>query len=172
MKLVFTSDWHIRSDQPICRSDNFWDIQEKTLKQINEIASKNNASIINAGDIFHRSNPKKSQELEILLSVIFKNMIYYIAGNHDLKNGSIDNFEKGSIGVLNSFPKWFHYNFIYTSLINILFFDYGIDLTNNFNENIMCVFHQYCELEKLPNYIENGITAKELLNKYNYDVFF
>ena len=67
MKLLFLSDLHFRSDSPICRLDNFSKVQEDTIDQIYDIAEKNNAKIIIAGDIFHKAKPENAQYLETYL---------------------------------------------------------------------------------------------------------
>lgn len=176
MKLIFTSDWHLRKDTPICRKDDFQIIQTQTLNFISKIAKKYNAKIIIAGDIYNKARLMYSQDLEILLYNIFKGIeIFFDAGNHDLQAHDIESVDRSNIGVLRNFNNW---NFCSDfkenkEKIYFKFFNYG-DEIKNINENEyfkICVLHKYCEEEKLPDYIDNGITAKGLLEKYNYDLF-
>jgi DNA repair exonuclease SbcCD nuclease subunit len=176
MKLIFTSDWHVRKDIPVCRKDDFLFLQKSTLTKIANIAFDNEAIIIHAGDIFHKAKPMYAQELEVMLYEIFKhNEIYFIAGNHDLLNHSVDNFDKGSIGVINKFENW--NSAIFKKVfgwMNIQFYDFGEELQNiNIIPNKLngAVLHKYCEIGNIPKYITDGITAKSLLENYDYDVF-
>ncbi len=174
-KLLITSDWHIRSDTPICRTDNFQEIQIKTLKQISKIATNNNALILIAGDIFHKAKPEKAQELEILLYQIFKeNSIYFIAGQHDLLYHKIENFDKGSIGVLSNYDNWYHFQEIQEmdSFCFFRCFDYGTDIIDkDYEKDSVCITHNYTCEKQLPFFIKNGYTAQQLLDEFDYDLF-
>jgi len=165
MKYILTSDWHIRYDIPICRKDNFLDIQENTLEFIYATAKKHNAAVIIAGDIFHRAIPEKSQELEILLfKHIKKAPTYIIAGNHDLKYHRVSNIEKGSFGVLK------HSDIVQENDIEgINFYNYSEQLQKD--KKGIAVLHRYCEKDNLPEYIEDGITAESLIDDFNYDLY-
>lgn len=178
MKFLFCSDLHVRSDKPVCRTDDFLDIQERVLKQIRDEALKEDIKyIIIAGDIFHRARPKNSQYLEILLNEIFYGFdVYFIPGQHDLINHSIQNMNQGSIGVLEKFHNWnctSHDVFVDTS---IRFFHFGEEIINDnkskhTNLNI-CVLHQFVNNKPLPPWLKDkGIEAKDLCEKYDYDVF-
>lgn len=176
MLLLLTSDWHLRKDTPICRKDDFQVMQIQILKFISKVAKKHNARVIIAGDIYNKARLMYSQDLEILLYNILKDIeIFFIAGNHDLQAHDIASIDRSNIGVLRNFNNW---NFCpdfkeYKEKIYFKFFNYG-DEIKNVNENEyfkICVLHKYCEEEKLPDYIDNGITAKELLGRYNYGLF-
>lgn len=166
MKLVFSSDFHLRNDQPVSRTDDFLQVQNDTLKFIAQICKQNNADLIIAGDIFNKAKQENMQFLINDLYNIFKKInIYFIAGNHDLLFHSIENFEKCNIGLLDKFDDWNHI----TNSNGIKFFDYGMEISNSINN--ICVMHRYCEIDSLPEYISDGITAKLLLEKYNYNYF-
>jgi DNA repair exonuclease SbcCD nuclease subunit len=174
MKYVFTSDWHVRNDNPINRLDDFQEVQRQTLFYIAEICKQNNADLITAGDLLNKSKQENMQELLNDLYDIFKGInVYYDAGNHDLLYKAIENFKKCNIGLLANFSGWFHIK----NINNISFFDYGEEIKDipllkglDDNEDI-CILHKYCEIDNLPEYINEGITAKYLLEKYNYNVF-
>lgn len=176
MKYLFTADWHVRPDTdiPICRSDNFFAVQKETLEFISKIAKSEDAIIFVAGDVFHKSRPDKSQELEIMLIDIFKDdVIFLVAGNHDLPYHRLKNIEKSSLGVLIRQDNWFllgnqGYDLNYESKG----FSWGEKIIdyNGYGDKLV-VIHKYCEIDSIPEYISDGITSKELLNKYKYDVF-
>ena len=174
MKLLFSSDWHLRNDKPISRIDDFQQVQKDTLIQIAKICKQNNAELIIAGDIFDK--PKDNiQELVNQVYEIFKDInIYFICGQHDLLFHSLDNFEKGNIGIINNFENWNHSEEIINSESIIWKFDYGkeiIDIDDYDNLIKICVWHKYCEKEQLPFYIKNGISAKDLIDNYNYNIY-
>lgn len=180
MKLLFTSDWHLRSDQITNRLDDFQQLQIDTLKFIANLAWNKDAVIIHAGDIFHKSKEENMQSMINQVYEIFKdNNIYFIAGNHDLLYKQIDNFDKCNIGLLSKFENWNNKNVkSITNDSEIFYLSNGQSIElYNFNEKILnrnkgiCVLHRYCEKDNLPEYINDGITAKLLLEKYDYDVF-
>jgi len=172
MKLLFCSDFHLRSTNPISRLDDFQQLQIDTLKFIAKVAIENNATIINAGDIFHKSKEENMQSLINQVYEIFKDIdIYFIAGNHDLLYKQIENFDKCNIGLLDKFDNWKHIQELSDPFIR--FFDFGAEIIDKDYEEYLsiCVLHKYCEKDNLPDYINDGITAKLLLEKYGYDVF-
>lgn len=101
--LIATADIHIRPDVPECRKDDFLEVQRKTLESIVEKANKNTASIVIAGDIFHRSRVPQWLEAEVIS--IFKQAsqpIYAVIGNHDVDFYGASTYLRTSFGVLIS----------------------------------------------------------------------
>lgn len=173
MLLLLTSDWHIKNDNGT-RTDDFQQVQINTLKFIAKIARENKATIIHAGDVFHKSKQENMQELLNSLYEIFKDInVYFIAGNHDLLQHSMSNFYKCNIGLLNKFNNWKYLKYDYNEEYFIGGFSFNEQIKNNeyySKLNIACI-HKYCEKENLPSYIKNGVTAKELLDNYIFDIF-
>lgn len=180
-KLLLVSDLHTRSDSPVCRTDNFSQIQVETLMMISDIANRNDATIIFAGDIFHRPKPLLPQYLETLLHDIFlHNEIYFIMGNpnHDLKDSNYDNLNYNSIGVMGKFFNWMKVPFLSVEKgVIIEFFDFGKEITKchtvSHNRIKICVLHKFVSDQPLPPWLEDrGITAKDLCKKHrDYDLF-
>lgn len=168
-KYIFTSDWHIRSNAPICRKDNFFDMQKKTLQFIVDLAIDENASIVIAGDIFDKARPEHSQELEVFLIDMFQNCnVFFIAGNHDLPYHQFDWFDRSSLGVLSRQQNWNILTHPDTKNLGLCGFSYGQKIIN---ESPITIMHRYCEKEKLPFYIENGITAIDICERYHSKIF-
>ena len=169
MNLLFGSDFHTRSDVPICRLDDFLKVQEDTINQIYDIAEENSAKVIIAGDLFNKAKPDDAQYLETLLIKKMKEVdTSAIPGQHDLLYHKIENIDKGSYGVLmNSVLKNFKAD------VSIFGFFYGMDLKNlgNKNQYKIAVLHKYCAKKEIPFFIRDGITAKDLCEKYDYDLF-
>jgi DNA repair exonuclease SbcCD nuclease subunit len=166
MKILLTSDWHIRSDQPLCRLDDFQETQKKTLKEIRRIYVDSNCDyMIVAGDIFHRPRPIKPQELEVMISTIFKGCnVKFIAGNHELLWHKFENFGKSSLAVLNMIPG---FELLDQDSEEIKGFSFGIDIKKS--EEKIAVIHKFCSENKLPFFINDGVLAKDLI-EYGYDL--
>lgn len=98
--LILTADWHLRDDQPVARTDDYFQAQEKKIEFIQDLSEKNRCPILCAGDLFNKSKSKKS--LEIYLMTKLKYSIYTIPGQHDLPEHSIKNINNSSIGILSS----------------------------------------------------------------------
>ena len=98
--LILTADWHLRDDQPICRTDDYFAAQNKKISFIMELQEKHNCDILIAGDLFHKA--KSSKSLEIYCLKVLCNYIFGIPGNHDLPNHSIEKINESSIGILRA----------------------------------------------------------------------
>lgn len=172
MKYIFTADWHIRSDKPICRSDNFLDVQEKTLIQIAELAKKENATILVAGDIFDKY--KIDPCFEIMLIDIFRDcLLYVVAGNHELLYHRLENLDKSSLGVLVRQSNWNYQNKPHEDDLDQIYgFSFGEEIIKPYLNYVnIALLHKYCVIDNLPIFIENGVTAKYLCDNYGYNIF-
>ncbi len=172
-KYLITSDWHIRSDTPICRTDDFQKTQSECLNEVAYLAKKYKVdAIIDAGDTFNIARPNNAQELEIMLYDIFKDIpVYFIAGNHELLFHRLENIDKGSIGVAHRFSNWVNgstrENGVSISLFN---FNEEIEKFPVSNEEFgvhikIAVIHRYCSEKQTPFFIKGGITASDLLKE-------
>jgi DNA repair exonuclease SbcCD nuclease subunit len=97
---ILTADWHLRDDQPICRTDNYFEAQAKKIQFIKNLSEKHNCPILCAGDLFNKA--KSSKSLEIYLMNNLPKLIYTIPGQHDLPNHNIKNIIDSSIGILST----------------------------------------------------------------------
>ena len=172
MNLLFCSDLHTRSDTPICRLDDFLKVQEDTIDQIYDIAEENNANVIFAGDIFNKARPDDAQYLETLLIRKMKEIdTSAIPGQHDLLYHKLENIDKGSFGVLRS-SVLKNINILCEQNTAINYFSYGVKLENiDLPQFKIAVLHKYCAKKEIPFFIRDGITAKDLCDKYDYDLF-
>lgn len=100
---ILTSDWHIREDTPICRTDDYQVAQWKKIRFILDLQNKYQCPIIHAGDMFHnwKVTPK-------LLSTFFSMLKYtpdyykilIVPGNHDLPQHNMELIDHSGLGVL------------------------------------------------------------------------
>jgi len=98
---ILTADWHIRSDTPICRTDNFFDTLEKKIDFILDLQKEHKCPILEAGDIGHKPQ-WPNWLLEWAINKFKGQEIIAICGQHDLPNHRLDLFEKSGTGVLTA----------------------------------------------------------------------
>lgn len=97
---LFGGDFHLRSDQPLARTDNFREAQRKKLKQIRTLREDLDVPFFNAGDLTH-----KSRVGDEFLAWIMKKLpqpFYTIWGNHCLP---FHNSKQYSTSALNALEK-------------------------------------------------------------------
>ena len=101
---IISPDWHLRIDQPICRTDDFWEAQWKAIKFIFDTQRKfNYIPILHPGGLFHKWKPEY-----LILNTLFEkgltNLII-VPGNHDLKNHNIVLISHSGISILEMFDE-------------------------------------------------------------------
>jgi len=104
MRILDTSDIHLRDKKPRCRletEEEWYSFQEQVLQSIYGTALDEEVDAITIiGDIFHK--PKSSQRLE---QMFISNMtgsipVYIMPGQHDLPGHSFENVKDSSFGVI------------------------------------------------------------------------
>ena len=99
--LILSADWHVRSDRPVCRTDDYMEAQKKKIEFILYLAEKEDCPILIAGDIGHRpiwGDRLLNWFIELNECPVVK--IYTISGQHDLINHRLDKWAEGGLGVL------------------------------------------------------------------------
>lgn len=102
---ILTSDWHLREDTPICRTDDFWKAQWSKVNFIRELQRKYDCPVIHAGDLFHHWKPSP-----YLISHAIRNLsgttkdctvgFWTIYGQHDLPQNSMQQADKSGMYTL------------------------------------------------------------------------
>ena len=85
---ILTSDWHLREDQPVCRTDNFQEALWHKVDFIYALQIKHGCPVLNAGDLFNHWKP--SPELLSNASIHMPYHFHTIYGQHDLPQHSLD----------------------------------------------------------------------------------
>ena len=98
--LILTSDWHLREDQPDCRTDDFWKTQWFKVSIINQIQEEHNCPILHAGDLYNHWKPSPYLLAKTIENL--PNQFYTILGNHDLPQHNLDLIEKTGVHVLRN----------------------------------------------------------------------
>lgn len=104
---ILTSDWHLREDQPICRTDDFWEAQTNKVQFIRALQTRYDCPVIHAGDLFHHWKPSP-----YLLSFAIANLpdadseygetptFWTIYGQHDLPQHNLNLKYKSGVSTL------------------------------------------------------------------------
>lgn len=86
MKYIVTADIHLRSTQPICRTDDWESFQTQRFRAIFEAAKEHGCNgVVIVGDLFDTPNPSE-KILHLVLTTIseFGIMTVVMVGNHDV----------------------------------------------------------------------------------------
>ncbi len=97
--LILTSDWHLREDTPVCRTDDFWDCQWEKVSFIIALQEQIQRPILHAGDLFHHWKPSPlllSATIFALQGIDFRT----IYGQHDLPQHNLKLADKCGIQTL------------------------------------------------------------------------
>lgn len=116
---ILCGDSHLRSDQPLCRNDDFFEVQLYKTKWLRKLQQKYNCPVLSSGDTFHKWKPDL-----YLLQLIIKYLpecFITIPGNHDLPSHNLDLFDKCGLNILE------------VAGIATVLFDKKYDLKNNIN---------------------------------------
>lgn len=97
---IITADWHLTGDRPICRTDDYWEIQWEKIEFINKLQKKYEIPILLAGDLFDKW--KVPPRLESYAIYNLPDDIIAIPGQHDLKNHNLNLINETSFNVLIS----------------------------------------------------------------------
>jgi DNA repair exonuclease SbcCD nuclease subunit len=109
---ILTSDWHLREDTPICRTDDYWSAQWKKVDFISALQKKYNCPVIHAGDLFDKWKPSPYLLSTTILHI--PDCFYTILGQHDLPQHSLELIKKCGTYTLSKANKlhilpWCHW---------------------------------------------------------------
>jgi len=101
-KYIITGDWHLRKDVPVCRTgmteEEWEELQFNAVCVLLDSAEAFGASLLNTGDIFHKSQPYYGilNQLNYYLSNYSLKIMRKLAGNHDLPYHSWENVKNSA----------------------------------------------------------------------------
>lgn len=98
--LILCADFHLREDQPTCRTDDFWKAQWHKIDFIKQVQIKYNCPVIHAGDLFHHWKPSPYLLSETIQHL--SNDFWTVYGQHDLPQHSLELAYKCGINTLKS----------------------------------------------------------------------
>ena len=98
---ILTADLHLRDDQPICRTDNFFETQARKLRWLYDLQQKHGCPIFDAGDLFNKGRPSHFL-MQWAIDARMPEDFFTIPGNHDLPSHNIELLDSSGLGVLSA----------------------------------------------------------------------
>ena len=95
---ILCSDFHLREDQPVCRTDDYEKAQWHKVDFIRELQTKYNCPVLHSGDLYNHWKPSPH-----LLSKTMEHLpknFWTIYGQHDLPQHSMELAYKSGIATL------------------------------------------------------------------------
>lgn len=166
---ILTSDWHLREDQPICRTDdNFIHTQMDKLEFIASLRHRYKCPVIHAGDLFHHWKPSPYL-LSLAIHCLPGNdgnqgpSFSTVYGQHDLPQHNLELADKCGVNTLAAAHKLkvlhgVHYGQAPDE-------DSGVFLFGAEHRQIL-VWHKMTWIGKQPWPGCTDPSAEELLDKY------
>lgn len=163
-KFLVSSDWHLRSDRPRCRVDDWHETQVRKLEWLVELINSYKVPMLVAGDLLDSGS--NTQYLENIVISILKKAEYpiiAIPGNHDLPYHSMKQLNKSTYWVLHQAGAIQDAS----TVEGITGVGYG-EVIPEGKGILMC--HRLVFPSKPPEYLNNAISSKELLELYDYGI--
>lgn len=98
---VCCSDLHLSHRRPVCRSDDWYQVQGRYLKQLARLANRHEVPTLIAGDLFDTWNqPPELINFVIKHLKLFKCKIWAVPGQHDLPYHDLHQIRKSAYWTL------------------------------------------------------------------------
>ena len=97
---ILGSDWHLREDRPVCRTDDYWVAQQRKIRRVLALQDEHDCPIIHAGDLFEHWKPSPFLLSFFMQEFLEAGPFYTIYGNHDLPQHNLDLAYKSGIATL------------------------------------------------------------------------
>jgi len=181
--IVLTSDWHIRDDTPLCRTDDYEIAQIKKLSYIDEYMQSIDAlMLLHAGDVCDKGRPVNSQMVESLILGYAPTKIYGVPGNHDLPYHKLNNLKKSSLNVLIKAKQFIYLSsetptpIIQESNCILYGFPYGTEMVHLTEDELkrytdactcIAITHQLVFEKSIPYGVKKGVLAIDLLKQFS-----
>jgi DNA repair exonuclease SbcCD nuclease subunit len=101
--LILCSDFHLREDTPVCRTDRFIEAQWRKVDFISELQQKYECPVLHGGDLFDHWKP--SPNLLRMTILHLPKQFCTVYGQHDLPQHSLELVNKCGINVLKAAKK-------------------------------------------------------------------
>jgi len=156
---ILLSDVPLRETVPVCRTDDFLEVQWKKLRFIKKLQAKHECPVLCGGDLFHHWKPSPE-----LISKTIHNLpkqFYTVYGQHDLPQHSLELAYKSGIYTLEK-----------AKAVEVLAGCHwgmnpnDVEETMGSLEKRILVWHKFTYKGKVPWVGCNEPTARKLLKKY------
>jgi DNA repair exonuclease SbcCD nuclease subunit len=158
---ILTSDWHLREDTPVCRTDDYWLAQWQKVDFISDLQKKYDCPILHGGDLFDHWKPSPNLLRETILHI--PDQFFTVYGQHCLPAHSLELVDKCGINVLQAAGK----------LTILEGCHWGQNPTKSsllLNNKSILVWHKMVWKDKKPYPTCTDLPASITLDKYKYDL--
>lgn len=168
MAIAFTSDWHIKKDNPIARTDNYFDTLMRKLTWIREQIG--DMPMIVAGDIYDTGKPQSFLSTYSEVKGKLSNT-YTIPGNHDLSYKNVEYMPETAYGAMASITGMHLEEDTLIDGYTIVPYSFGEPIVHrtDIEGPSIAVTHQFVWDKKPP--FDLGVSADYLLTEFpEYDI--
>lgn len=95
---ILTADWHLREDNPPCRTDDFQESQWNKVREVSRLQQEYRCPVFHAGDLFHHWKPSPALLTKCIQELPARFCTVY--GNHDLPQHSMKLEHKSGVRTL------------------------------------------------------------------------
>ena len=167
MKVVFTSDWHLRSDPyPNWKAPSS---QQAQLKFFDFLADLGGVVVI-AGDVFHRSTAPLWYVNWLAEQINRRGLkLMAIAGNHDLPAGNTSDVKRTAYWALglmlpdSLFTRFVEHPVLPGVVLHL--FNYGVEVPRDIYDRVL-VMHRPVFLREVPFWSKDGAIAKDVAEQF------
>lgn len=159
---ILTSDWHLREDQPTCRTDDFVEAQWEKVRQVRALQEKYGCPVLHAGDLFHHWKPSPALLTRCIREL--PDQFYTVYGNHDLPQHSMELAYKSGITTLVEADK---INILKSGNWNDKPEEENVQIGRGTDKRYIFVWHKMVWTDKVPYPgAEKEAEGHSLLRKY------
>lgn len=101
---ILTSDWHLRDDTPICRTDDLFETLRVKVKFVKDLQERFQCPVLHAGDLFHYWKGAQSGAMVArMISFAIKELpekFWTVFGQHEMPLHSMDLIYKSALSTL------------------------------------------------------------------------
>lgn len=101
--LIMTSDWHLREDTPVARTDDYAEAQWHALKRINQLSYQYDIPVLHAGDLVHKWRPIKPSLYPGFfgrVNQMLPKQFFVVPGQHDLPEHRLELLNESALQLL------------------------------------------------------------------------
>lgn len=100
---ILTADWHLRHDNPICRTDDFQKEQFRKILFIQSVQKRlGYPPILHAGDLFNKHTVPLWFLHKTINHFLRIKKFYTIIGNHDVPGHNVKDIDKSALGIMEA----------------------------------------------------------------------
>lgn len=166
MKTALMADWHSKTDNPICRLDNYFETLLTKIDWVHEQIGPDGKVLV-AGDVFDTGKPQSYLKMYNAMVDRMRNT-KTIAGNHDMSFRTMSYITETAYGALSAITGMhIEQPFILDDDYEVHPFNFGEEIEHRkpyFGRKMIAMTHQFVWDKKLP--FDAGVNALDLLIEY------